>query len=202
MVATKHFVGFLSVLVLGAAAMLIAVFLFVPGPNFDYGVVFDAGSTGTRVHIYIWPHPDNSSLPPDVVEGPFYSQGGDAKWSMNINPGISAFGTNPQGAADSLQPLIQYALSVVPFSKVATTPVFLFATAGMRLLNEANATASDQVLEAVRNAFSQTGFLFTHPQDQVRIITGQEEGLFGYVPPFASAAICSVPNYIIHYSSL
>ena len=40
-----------------------------------------------------------------------------------------------------------------------------------------NKTFSDSLLEGIRNYFKKTGYSFKKPE-QVKIITGQEEGIF------------------------
>ena len=162
--------------VVGVLIGLLPLVIFVSGPDYDYGVVLDAGSTGTRVHIYMWPHPVNSSFEPLVVEAPIYSE---SKWDFTVTPGISSFASHPQGAAACISPLLEYARELVPAAKRANTPIFLFATAGMRLVAEQNPAASEAILQSVRTIINSTGFLFQDPE-QVRIITGQEEAAFGY----------------------
>jgi Golgi apyrase len=50
--------------------------------------------------------------------------------------GISSFAQNPQGVSDYLRPFLDYARTHLPPSVEAETPIFLLATAGMRLLTK------------------------------------------------------------------
>ena len=43
-----------------------------------------------------------------------------------------------------------------------------------------NKTFSDSILEGIRNYFKKTGYSFKKPE-QVKIITGQEEGIFAWI---------------------
>ena len=60
-------------------------------------------------------------------------------WSLVLGccvsgPGISSYASNPTQAGESLQGCLQEALAVVPAAQHQLTPLFLGATAGMRLL--------------------------------------------------------------------
>ena len=57
----------------------------------------------------------------------------------------------------------------------------LGATAGLRLFEMKNATYTHSLLNSTREYFSTLGLLFKSPADQVRIISGSEEGLSGWI---------------------
>uniref|UniRef100_A0A8C3CKX3 Ectonucleoside triphosphate diphosphohydrolase 2 n=1 Tax=Cairina moschata TaxID=8855 RepID=A0A8C3CKX3_CAIMO len=92
-------------------------------------------------------------------------------------PGISSYSSNPPAAGKSLEHCLNQALRDVPKEKHAVTPLYLGATAGMRLLNIANFEASNAVLSAV------TAMLKSYPFDfrGAKILSGEEEGVFGWV---------------------
>lgn len=73
----------------------------VSGPV-RYAVVMDAGSTGSRVHVFKFAAPNGGDL---VLISDQFQQ---------LQPGLSAYAEQPQKAAESLQPLIDLALSTVP----------------------------------------------------------------------------------------
>lgn len=54
--------------------------------------------------------------------------------SLFLGDGISSYVTNPPGAGQSLRECLDIAMATVPASQQRTTPVYLGATAGMRLL--------------------------------------------------------------------
>nr|XP_009666340.1 PREDICTED: ectonucleoside triphosphate diphosphohydrolase 2 isoform X2 [Struthio camelus australis] len=92
-------------------------------------------------------------------------------------PGISSYNINPPSAGQSLVHCLNQALRDVPTEKHVSTPLYLGATAGMRLLNITNHQASDAVLNAV------SAMLKSYPFDfrGAKILSGEEEGVFGWV---------------------
>uniref|UniRef100_A0A3Q1FHV6 Ectonucleoside triphosphate diphosphohydrolase 6 n=1 Tax=Acanthochromis polyacanthus TaxID=80966 RepID=A0A3Q1FHV6_9TELE len=89
------------------------------GRSFRYGVMFDAGSTGTRVHIFRF-----------QMETPRL----DHETFRAIKPGLSAYADDPHKCSDGILQLLQVAMSSVPPSSWTSTPLVLKATAGLRLL--------------------------------------------------------------------
>ena len=85
----------------------------------QYVVMIDAGSTGSRVHIYEF---DVCTQPPTLIKETFEM----------LKPGLSSFDTDAIGAANSLDPLLKIAMDVVPKSKRSCTPIAVKATAGLR----------------------------------------------------------------------
>lgn len=150
------------------------VLLLVMHPNtesvYEYGVVFDAGSSHSALYVYKWPGDkrlEGTAVPVDEV------------YSKRQEPGISDFVNNPSGAGQSLKGLIKDALKTVEPSKRSSTPLYFGATAGMRLVERVNKTISDQIMASVRNALSDSGFQFLNTS--ARIITGEEEGSCGWI---------------------
>lgn len=93
--------------------------------------------------------------------------------------GISTLGGDPDAVGEYLRPLIEFAASVIPHDQLASTPIYLLATAGMRLLP---ARQQKNVLSAacsyIREAFP---FHLPDCDEQIRIISGEEEGLYGWI---------------------
>ncbi|NXV59483.1 ENTP2 diphosphohydrolase, partial [Molothrus ater] len=133
----------------------------------QYGIVLDAGSSHTAMFIYKWPA-DKENDTGVVSEHSMCDVEG---------PGISSYSSNPLAAGTSLEHCLNQALRDVPKEKHAGTPLYLGATAGMRLLNIADPQASDAVLRAV------AATLKTYPFDfrGAKILSGEEEGVFGWV---------------------
>ena len=110
----------------------------------------------------------------------------------NIHPvvpiiclGISTFWENPDEIASYLTPLLAHAQKHVPPSLQPETPFFFLATAGMRLLSPDKQSA---ILTATCDFFRfHSNFKLDRPSSHgqcgssVRIITGEEEGLFGWI---------------------
>ncbi|MED6174352.1 putative apyrase 6 [Stylosanthes scabra] len=131
-----------------------------------YGVIIDGGSTGTRIHVL------RSS-----------GGGGDGKkrevldlGSMRVNPGLSSFAKDPEGAGRSIRELVEFGKGKVPREKWAHTEIRLMATAGMRLLG---LEAQGRILEACRTVLRSSAFKFR--DDWASVITGSDEGMYAWV---------------------
>ncbi|XP_011538678.3 ectonucleoside triphosphate diphosphohydrolase 1 isoform X10 [Homo sapiens] len=72
---------------------------------------------------------------------------------------------------------MERAREVIPRSQHQETPVYLGATAGMRLLRMESEELADRVLDVVERSLSNYPFDF----QGARIITGQEEGAYGWI---------------------
>nr|ABK26925.1 unknown [Picea sitchensis] len=132
-----------------------------------YAVVFDAGSTGSRVHVYCFG--DNMELIP--------INGVGIEFAKKVKPGLSAYADNPEEAANSLKELLQSAVEVVPEAARPVTPVRLGATAGLRQISEVKA---DKILAAVRKLFSHNT-TFKFEEGWVSLLEGNQEGAFMWV---------------------
>lgn len=90
-------------------------------------------------------------------------------------PGLSAYSKVPEKAAESITKLLDQAKDFVPEELRSNAPLVLKATAGLRMLP---ATEADNLLNAVRDLFSKSGFLVN--KDAVEIMDGADEGLFSW----------------------
>ncbi|KAG7507460.1 ectonucleoside triphosphate diphosphohydrolase 1 isoform X2 [Solea senegalensis] len=135
--------------------------------KYKYGIVMDAGSSHTALYIYAWPaEKDNNTGRVEQTH------------SCKVKgPGISSYASNPSKAGESLRVCMQEAKQLVPANHHSETPLYLGATAGMRLLNLEDSSASDRVFHAVEGALQKFPFSF----QGARILSGQEEGAFGWV---------------------
>ncbi|XP_019496267.1 PREDICTED: ectonucleoside triphosphate diphosphohydrolase 2-like isoform X2 [Hipposideros armiger] len=136
-------------------------------PTLKYGIVLDAGSSHTSMFIYKWPADKENDT--GIV--------GQHSSCHVRGSGISSYADNPSGAGQSLAECLDQALRDVPKNRHVGTPLYLGATAGMRLLNLTSPEASASVLAAVTRKLSQYPFDFRG----ARILSGQEEGVFGWV---------------------
>ncbi|KAI5628388.1 ectonucleoside triphosphate diphosphohydrolase 8 [Silurus asotus] len=133
----------------------------------QYGMVFDAGSSHTALFLYQWP--GNKENDTGIVSQTLTC---DVK-----GDGISSYVANPSGAGQSLRECLDIARATVPASQHSKTPVYLGATAGMRLLSLQNETQSDEILKEVTKTLQSYPFDFRG----ARIITGMEEGAYGWI---------------------
>ena len=100
-----------------------------------YAVVIDAGSTGSRVHIFKFLMNRRGQL---ELQFDKFDQ---------LKPGLSSYADAPPKAAESLAPLLDLAAATIPADQQATTRVMVGATAGLRLLPDGKA---DLILAEVR----------------------------------------------------
>lgn len=115
-----------------------------------YAVMFDAGSTGTRIHVYTFIHSDSEELP--VLDNEMFH---------SIKPGLSAYADSPELAGHTVRMLLKVAKKTVPRLEWKRTPLVLRATAGLRLLATEKAQA---LLEQVQHVFDES--LFFGPRQQ------------------------------------
>ncbi|KAL1874369.1 hypothetical protein VTK73DRAFT_395 [Phialemonium thermophilum] len=151
------------------------------GKKWRYGVILDAGSSGTRLHIYRWSDPrkeiagaskdELNSLPRLVTK---------KEWTKKIRPGVSTFADKPASVGpDHLQTLIDHAIKYIPEDDIEDTPFFLMATAGMRLLPKVQQTAlAREICSYVRK---HTDFYLPDCSTHIQVIPGETEGLYGWL---------------------
>jgi golgi apyrase len=146
-----------------------------------YGVILDAGSSGTRVHIYRWldsPVAREKANEAELRSLPSLET--HAKWTKKIHPGVSSFGETPGLIGpDHLKPLLEHALAIVPIHSVQTTPIFLLATAGVRLLPDLQKNELLRQICVYTQAHSR--FLLPDCGLHVQAIPGETEGLYGWI---------------------
>ena len=119
--------------------------------------VVDAGSTGSRLHIYAYDI-DSQKTPVNIKE----------MWGKKVRPGIATIDAT-QTTMDS------YLEALFSEAPAANIPVYFYATAGMRLLTKPR---QEQYYGLIKNWFNQ------HTQWQLKsakTITGQAEGLYGWL---------------------
>ena len=82
-------------------------------------------------------------------------------------------------AGDSLRGLIDFMKEEVPEPEWSRTPIWLKATAGLRMLDDAS---RDAIISSVRNFLgsSQNSPFYFQP-DFAQVIPGVEEGAFGWI---------------------
>lgn len=132
----------------------------------QYAAVIDAGSSGSRMHIYSYVTVPDKKYP-DVDMPPSIKK---------ITPGLSTYATDPSKAGDSITELVEFAKGTVPEKLISITPIFLLATAGLRMLP--NVTA-DAIILSVAAVLSKSGFAFK--EGQARVLPGNYEGFYAWL---------------------
>ncbi|CAN8063130.1 unnamed protein product [Agarophyton chilense] len=154
------------------AAALVTVFalsalrsVYTPS-DYVYGLMIDAGSTGSRIHTFKFrKNPATEKL--NVLGEDFHA----------IKPGLSAYKDSANAAALSLEPLIQRAKSRVPIAVQPHTPVVLRATAGLRMAGD---EVANSILREVRTYLRTSGFRFDD-DSWASILSGNEEGIYSWI---------------------
>ena len=94
------------------------------GRTMQFGVVIDAGSSGSRVRVYGWTRPPghHGAIP----------QFGEA-YNFKVRPGISAYNTPNKNLSELdayIEELLRQAINFVPLAQHYETPIYVMATAG------------------------------------------------------------------------
>ncbi|KAB5575957.1 putative guanosine-diphosphatase [Coniochaeta sp. 2T2.1] len=142
-------------------------------PIVQYVMMIDAGSTGSRIHVYKF---NNCGSSPELENEVFAM----TKKVEGGSSGLSAYADDPQAAAESLDQLMEEAMKAVPDKLKACSPVAVKATAGLRLVGQEK---SDKVLEAVRNHL-ETKYPFpvvSRENNGVAIMDGSDEGVYAWI---------------------
>lgn len=195
----------LSLLRIPAAVLLVLGLLLLasslsPQKQQEYCLVIDAGSSGTRLHVFAWEAPkgdasatagaENSTVArtvalPDIEDAAGTKvqlsrrqrAGGGGVSRKETEPGLDKFlHKREELKQKSLGPLLAWALSRIPVSRHPGTPIFLMGTAGLRRLPPQD---SHWILEACREILGSSRFLFQ--PDFARVLSGSEEATFGWV---------------------
>lgn len=178
-------------------------FVYDKVPN-RYAVIIDAGSSGSRVQVFSWKDPAvlhsqlsaaaSSSITNNKITHSNYNYNHDnrtvseslpeiiqdTKFHKKITPGISSYsGKLKELWKSHLEPLVKHAKLGVPKSERENTPIFLLATAGMRLLPEIE--QQDILLETCRLFKEKSNFYIPECGSHVSIIDGETEALYGWL---------------------
>ena len=142
----------------------------LPKESFNYLAMIDAGSSGCRAHVYRYGKLGSEDGPLYIV--PKHN-------SMKIKPGLSTFAEKTAEAGPSLAGLINFLKTEIPEVEWTSTPIWLKATAGLRMLDSERSAA---ILLSVRVfLLDKTKSPFLFRPSWAKVITGNEEGAFGWV---------------------
>ena len=131
--------------------------------------VFDAGSTGTREHVYQCQESD-SALPTFI----------DISQGLKTHQGLSDpnYVKEPALAAADLKPLFDDAKKSITeqHGDINNTPLYIYATAGMRLLHNNNPAAEKAIYKSILLT-AQKDF----PEAKAQTIPGEDEALYDWL---------------------
>ena len=158
-------------------------------PNKEHAVVIDAGSTGSRVLAFTFHRHPLSGIAIRLRQNKRFQMwkqisGGllleDELWQEK-KPGLSSYASEPDKGAASISALLDLAKERIPKAAWSRTPVTLRATAGLRLLPQAQ---SEALISAVKTTLDSSGFV----NEGVDIMSELDEGVFGWL----------TVNYLLH----
>ncbi|KAI3557533.1 GDA1/CD39 family protein [Colletotrichum abscissum] len=139
-------------------------------PIVQYVLMIDAGSTGSRIHVYKF---NNCGATPELEHEEF-------KMTEKSVGGLSKYKDDPEAAAASLDALMEVAMTNVPDKLKSCSPVAVKATAGLRMVGAENA---EKILAAVRNRL-ETKYPFpvvAKEDNGVAIMDGADEGVYAWI---------------------
>lgn len=134
--------------------------------------MIDAGSTGSRIHIYRF---NNCGSTPELENEDF-----EQTEKKEGGSGLSSYENDPEGAAKSLDVLMNLALKTVPEKLKSCSPIAVKATAGLRMIGEEK---SQKILEAVRHRL-ETVYPFpvvSEAENGVAVMDGKDEGVYAWI---------------------
>ena len=141
-------------------------------PIVQYVLMIDAGSTGSRIHVYKF---NNCNPTPELEEEKF-----EMTKQKTGGSGLSSYDSDAEGAAKSLDVLMDVAVAAVPDALKACSPVAVKATAGLRKLGQEK---SDKILQAVRTRL-ETAYPFpvvSAENGGVEVMDGKDEGVYAWI---------------------
>lgn len=138
-----------------------------------YAIIIDSGSSGSRALVYEY-YSDSKSDPFGL---PIIKQ----IWNFKIKPGLSTFGHSKSKELwnSHFKKLIEGAQNLIPKNLHKETPIFVQATAGMRLLPTKE---RDNILKnTCKTLKKNTDFIIEPCNEHVQVIDGDTEGIYGWL---------------------
>lgn len=139
--------------------------------NLVYTVVIDAGSTGSRIHVFKLIHEDFDNNP-ETLDVKLINE----ELVHKIKPGLSSYAHDPDKAAESLKPLLDNAMRVIPEEHISNSRIVLKATAGLRLISN---EIANKILYKVKNLLKI--YPFKLKENDVDIMDGKYEGVYSWL---------------------
>ncbi|KAG5358892.1 Golgi apyrase [Yarrowia sp. C11] len=170
------------------------------GVPYNYLAIIDAGSSGSRVHIFNWLSSRESSAAvkrDDKNDKNRSKQKGakggaelhllkmlevkqDPSWYKKEDGGLDAYVADPKKVGKKhLKKLLKHAAKAIPKDQIGRTPIYVHATGGMRNLGKQDQLS---IIDNVCSYISKkTDFWLPDCRTHVRVIEGGEEGLYGWI---------------------
>ncbi|KAL7675414.1 hypothetical protein ACOME3_001674 [Neoechinorhynchus agilis] len=164
----------LIIIVTLAATLLISTYLYAlhGGEHENLGIVFDAGSSSTKLYVYKWngEWSDGEKTIRSIEE---IASGKSRKPLAHLKSDNLS-----HAVREHFRPMMDELARVIPEDKRKSITVSLGATAGMRSLSQTNPELCKQILNAVRSFIVKEGY-YTDER-KIRILDGSEEGMYAW----------------------
>ncbi|GMT06732.1 hypothetical protein PENTCL1PPCAC_28906, partial [Pristionchus entomophagus] len=164
---------YLIVEITGANSQLSLVAGISPDDEVSYGIIIDAGSTGSRLFLYNW----RATSVDELIDIKPTLDEHNNPVVRKVFPGLSTFADKPDHASDYIKPLLDYAIQYVPPANRPYTPVFILATAGMRLVEIDKQKAILNNLHTKLPKLTEMQIMKEH----IRVIEGKWEGIYSWI---------------------
>jgi|GEM_PF-1029917 hypothetical protein len=155
------------------------ILFFIPailfGSEPHYAIVIDAGSTGSRLHLFQY---DEVKKIPAITE----------LFSEKITPGLASFASTPEKAGPALAVLLNKANATLATKQINPQDVslYLFGTAGMRLLAKDSPEKAQTIYAAVSEYISKN---YTFHVADINTVPEKMEGVYDWL----------AVNYLMHH---
>lgn len=140
----------------------------LPKPH-KFGIVIDAGSSHSEMFVFSW----DREKPKGTAEVELVHR-------CFIAGGINSFATHTEDLQEYFEPCLSEIKEYVPVSQRSDTPIYLGATAGMRIVSKFDCDGAQAVLTTLRQVLATNSTFKFEPQN-VNIISGSEEGISGWI---------------------
>lgn len=150
-----------------------------------YAIVIDAGSQGSRVHVY------------EFVYCQGHLVGLASELFHESTPGLSKFASNGASFAwRTVEPILESARVVIPPEKWSRVPLRMCATAGMRLVGSDN---DRRMLLTTVQKYLVEHSGFSVSSDAVQVISGAEEAVMAWLTVNFLRNLISFDQLIHHH---
>lgn len=155
------------------------------GPSMSpYTVVIDCGSSGNRLYVY------------KVEDNLLVSVSNDCSDACRNDLPLASYLDKPEEAGDMINKLLAASYQYVPKHKQQTTPLYIFATAGMRLLP---ADKTQVLWEAVDKSLD--GVTYYFQDSHAKTMSGDVEGAYQWLTVYSlnhNMTITETTSQVVH----
>lgn len=136
-----------------------------------YVSIIDAGSSGSRMHLYQLSYDSED----DISTAPVIEQ----LYSEKVEPGLSSYAKKPDNAWESIESILKNTQNKAQELNISEKiPLYILATAGMRMLTYKQQMA---IYQSIKDNLIQSKEINKFEFKIAKTITGKREGLYGWL---------------------